>query len=92
MAPVAITSCADWHLGLAVLVAHHPHTWILFALAMDFFCAITLLLVAESRRQSKLFALWAVLGFAGLIAGLLIMLAVPDGRPPQQPPSIRPSA
>jgi hypothetical protein len=73
-----------------VLLAHHPHTFLLFIVAMDAFCAFTLLLVAESRRQSKLFAVWGVLGFAGLIAASLIMCAVPGGRRPQAPPPMRP--
>lgn len=73
-----------------MLLAHHPHTFLLFIVAMDAFCAFTLLLVAESRHQSKLFAIWGVLGFAGLIAGSLIMLAVPTDRPSQTPPRMGP--
>jgi len=74
-----------------MLAIHHPHAWILFALIMDTLCAITLIAVASARGQSKLFAFWAILGLAGLIAGLLIMLAVPNRQPPQAPP-MQPSA
>ena len=70
---------------------HHPHAWILFMLIVDTISAIALIAVANARGQSKLFAFWAILGFAGLLAGLLIMMAIPNGRPPQAPP-MQPSA
>ena len=68
----------------------HPHTWIFFALIFDALCAVVLVSVAEARSQSRLFGLWALLGFAGLVAGLLIMLALPAT--PGQSPPMQPSA
>lgn len=49
---------------------------------------MTLSIVAEARGQSRWFALWGLFGFAGLLAGLLIMLAVPTGPNPGAPRTV----
>ncbi len=65
---------------------HHPGAWFLFFLLVDAVCAVTLMAIAEARGQSKLFGFWGLLGFAGLIAGLLIMLALPTRTTPPSGP------
>ncbi len=69
-----------------MLAIHHPGFWLLTVLMIDTGCALALVAVANARGQSKLFAFWGILGFAGLLAGLLIMLAMPTHQPPQAPP------
>ena len=69
-----------------MLAIHHPGVWLLMVLIVDTACALTLAAVANARGQSKWFAFWGILGFAGLLAGLLIMLAMPTHQPPQAPP------
>ena len=68
-----------------MLALHHAHLLLLAWLLIDTACAVVLIAVASARAQSKWFGLWAILGFAGLIAGLLIMLALPTGQPPATP-------
>lgn len=63
----------------------HPFAWMFLGLVVGVVCVMTLSIVAEARGQSRWFALWGLFGFAGLLAGLLIMLAVPTGpNPPAQ--------
>ncbi|WP_322795710.1 hypothetical protein [Tepidiforma sp.] len=47
--------------------------------------AAILALVARSRRRSLGFAGFALLGWAGLIIGLVVLLTLPPGRPPGRP-------
>lgn len=64
----------------------HPLTWLLFVLVIDTVCALTLIAVADARGHSRIFAFWAVLGFIGLVAGLLLMIALPgEPKPPAAP-------
>lgn len=70
----------------------HPHLVLLAWLIMDVAGMAVLAAVASSRHQSKLFAVWGILGFPGLIAGLLLMLALPGDQPPQaRPPMLPPN-
>lgn len=64
----------------------HPFVWILLALFVDAFCALTLSIVAEARGESRWFALWGLFGFAGLLAGLLIMFSAPSRPTLSNPP------
>ena len=68
-----------------MLALHHAHLLLFAWLLIDTACAVVLIAVASARAQSKWFGLWAILGFAGLIAGLLIMLALPTGQPSATP-------
>lgn len=40
---------------------------------------VVLVHVADSRGQSRAYGLWALLGYLGLIIGVLIMMAIPVG-------------
>ena len=68
-----------------MLASHHAHLFLLAWLLTDTACAIALIAVASARGQSRWFGLWAILGFVGLIAGLLLMLALPTTKPPSTP-------
>lgn len=64
----------------------HPFTWLLFVLIIDTLSALTLIAVADARGHTRMFAVWAVLGFIGLVAGLLLMIALPgQPKPPAAP-------
>ena len=63
----------------------HPFAWMVLGVVVGVVCVMTLSIVAEARGQSRWFALCGLFGFAGLLAGLLIMLAVSTGpHPPAQ--------
>jgi hypothetical protein len=62
------------------MVFAHPALF-MTGLIMVGLCMLTLAVIADARGQSKLHAVWGLLGLPGLAIGLLIMLALPSQPP-----------
>jgi hypothetical protein len=62
------------------LLHAHPMLWF-FAFLANVLCVMTLYFIAEARGQSRWHCVWGTLGIPGLVVALLIMLALPAGRP-----------
>ena len=62
-----------------MLLTHLPAAVLAVGLIFSLFCVLTLAVVADTRGQTKLHAVWGLLGLPGLVIGLLVMLALPDG-------------
>ena len=60
-----------------MLFTHLPPALLLVGLLYSQLCVLTLAVIAETRGQTKLHAVWGLLGLPGLAIGLLIMLALP---------------
>ena len=62
----------------------HP-AMLVVGLLSSLFCILALAVVADTRGQTKLHAVWGMLALPGLVIGLLIMLALtaaPSNPPP----------
>ena len=63
-----------------MFVPHHlPPALLAVWLVFSLFCVVVLATVAATRGQTRLHAVWGLLGLPGLGIGLLIMLALPVG-------------